>query len=130
MSAAYKTYTAAYFVQGKLLGISTFSAPFVPRSLAYFCATCGEIWGRVHVEQGEQEPYWDLAHCPCVNHKNRGVLDWSSIPGSLLTGRSENTKGHIPVTDWARAIEHLPPEVLRREFDINLKWYDNKDKDD
>lgn len=127
-----RDYTAAYFLKGRLLGMSTFRAPFVPRSLAYFCATCGDIWARVHVEQAEQEPYWDVCHVPCENHKVRGVIDWASVPGSLLMGRTENTKGHLAVQDWARAIEHLPPEVLRREFDVNLKWYDNlqTEKDD
>lgn len=127
-----KPYQASYFITGRYMGSSTFTAPFVPRSMAYFCATCGDIWARIHVEQGEQEPYWEVCHVPCDKHKVRGVIDWAAVPGSLLSSRVDNKKSNLAVQDWARAIEHLPPEVLRREFDVNLKWYDQQqlEKDD
>lgn len=78
------------------------AAPF---SLAYFCPKCARIWARCKIEG---EP-WMVTTVAC---SNCGKFSLISIPGSL----------------W-RALDNdfnyaLPREVLLREFELHLQWYD------
>jgi hypothetical protein len=110
--------SANYFLGNRLAGQSTFECGCLPHSLAYFCPSCGEVWARIHCTAPDQETYWMVIHCPCHLHTPRGALDWSRIPGTLTSAFP--TKGHLSLLDWARAVEHLPAEILRREFDLLL----------
>jgi hypothetical protein len=112
--------TALYFVQGKLLGQSEFLCRLPPHSLAYFCPTCGEVWARIVVTEAS---YWSVEHVACEKHLPRGVPDWGKIPGTLCPSIS-SWKKDLSILWWGRALEHLPPAVLQREFDLTLTHYE------
>lgn len=112
--------TIHYFLGPRHLATATFEAAFSPHSLAYFCPTCGDVWGRIMVEGGE--PYWSLQHACCEKHSPRGGVEWGKIPGSFLTTLplAANEYGGM----WlARSIEHMPREVLEREVRIHTNFY-------
>ena len=104
-----------YFFPPNVMEQSELECDIVPHSLAYFCTTCGEIWGRIACETEGHSPHWSVEVCPCLHHSRSGVPDWSKIPGTItdafLTERS------LSKMWWGRALEHLPPKVLRQEFD-------------
>jgi hypothetical protein len=112
--------TSTFFLHGRILGQRTFDSPFPPRQLAYFCACCGEVWGRVAMSEPTN---WQIEYVPCQRHQPTGVFDWHAIPGSFLSDRSLSL-ANLSCMSWARAIEHLPEEVLKREFEITTEWFD------
>lgn len=114
--------TALYFIHGKLHGQSTFPCNFTPHSLAYFCPTCGEIWARIVIAE---ESYWSVEHVTCKKHRPQGVPDWGKIPGTLCASISSWRKD-LSVMWWGRALEHLPPAILQREFELTLSHYERK----
>lgn len=110
-----------YFLEGRYLGRADFPPqPFPWHSTAFFCMTCGEIWGRVVVDEG----YWEVIQRACRLHTPRTLLDWGGTPGSLLHGQI--TQAFIPVTHRANCLENLPPEVLRHELLLSLERYQNE----
>lgn len=109
------TYTADYFVEGQHFGRSSISADFPPHSVAYFCRTCGEIWARILIEATTSQ-HWSIEFTPCSRHQPSCVLDWNTIPGTLLS--STHTKNLLAIPQWARAIEHLPHTAVLREAAI------------
>lgn len=121
------SYTAVYFLQGRLLGQSQFAAPTPPHSLAYFCSTCGEIWARIGV-LGER-PYWSIEHVVCEKHTPRGVPEWRGIPGGLCPNM-DSRRSFLSTMWWGRALEHLPPAVLERELTLTLSHYERKLQED
>ncbi len=107
--------SAQYFVEGRYLGQSELPpSPFPYRSFAFFCPTCGEVWGRV-VAGGS----WDIIQSPCKLHQPVGVQDWGRFPGSLLWPSLSKT--FYPITHWAICLDFLPPPVLQYEFDLAIK---------
>lgn len=107
--------------------VKSFDCATAPRPLAYFCTHCGEIWGRIivrEVDHGQMAP-WQIEYVPCEQHQPTGVYDWHAIPGSFLSD-SKLSLANLSNMSWARAIEHLPEEVLRREFELTCKWYDKQ----
>lgn len=115
---------AVYFLEGQFLGQSEFDCPNLPHSLAYFCATCGEIWGRIHCTTPNHSAHWDTVICPCTRHSPASVQDWSKIPGTVtdafLTVPLLSTMWH------GRALENLPPPVLKREFLLLLSYFEKE----
>lgn len=104
---------AQYFI-----GRDYFGAAEIPGhsdSIAYFCATCGDIWGRILVDK----QVFQIRNVPCANHKRTGVPDWGSHPGSLLItpGVTSDMLGSM---FWAAALNYLPERVLQREFQLHL----------
>ena len=67
-------------------------------SLALFCPTCGEVWGRVIVDGSQWHPVnrGCRAHPPC------------------------NDVGGTFIAPWRSTFAELPPEVLRYEAMIRL----------
>jgi hypothetical protein len=110
--------TVQYLVAGRVIAESSASAP---RSFAYFCSTCGEIWGRVWSQECR---LWDVEDVPCVEHVPQGVSDWSRTPGSFLN-RQPNSF-NTPRTHQIITLEHLPPAVLRRELEVHIRNYERK----
>lgn len=116
------TFQLSFFIGPRLLATNEIEAPFTPYALAYFCHTCGEVWGRVLVSGQDIKPYWHIEHCPCQKHQRTGVQDWSStIPGSFLYNL-DSRKSMLSVMWWARAIEHLPVAVLQWELERHLDF--------
>lgn len=109
-----------YFIGRQLLGEGQIESLASPDSLAYFCATCGDIWARVLCG-----PVWHVEHAPCEKHQRTGGRDWSYTPG-CLTATTSYTKQWLPIGDWGRVLEHLPPAVLRREWELTLKHYEEE----
>jgi len=110
---------AHYFFGTKLLGTGGFSVPVVgPGSSAYFCLTCGEVWARI-VCNGVG---WEVLKVPCPKHKPSSVTDWREVPGSFLCGYKV-VSDFMSVMDWPKALDKMPPEILRREFDLHMNWF-------
>lgn len=101
---------ALYFIGRQLVGEASIIAPSRPHGQAYFCHTCGEIWARIVVDQGD---YFAINLCPCAKHRNTCVADWGATPGSLL--RTIAGRRDLSVMNWAYAIDLLPESVLRYE---------------
>lgn len=120
-------YTSSFFLKGTFLASGSFASDFRPHSLAFFCHTCGDIWGRISMhcpnDPGFHE-HWAIEHSPCKQHTRTGVQDWSALPGSFLPESSRLSLANLSAMSWARAIEHLPQEVLKREFELTTEWYD------
>ncbi len=112
--------TALYFLHNKLVDQATFKCDFTPHSLAYFCPTCGEIWGRIMVDGGG---YWSVEPASCEKHTPQGVPEWGKIPGAFCTS-IDNRRQNLSVMWWGRALEHLPPTILQREFMLTLNHYE------
>ena len=94
---------AHYFLGNRLLGstarVQTWEGTRPSPCIAYFCPTCGEVWGRLVVAPSDQ---WLPLCAPCKLH-----TAWSgTVPGSFL--RSWNPHG----------IDELPNELLAYEFDV------------
>lgn len=89
-----------------------------PESVAYFCATCGEIWARVLVE-GSASARWLIEQSPCERHRATGVPDWMQTPGSLVQGRLRRSA--VSVMFWAATLESLPLPLQNREVALHLK---------
>ncbi len=104
--------TIHYLLAGNLLAASP--APG-RRSFAYFCSTCGEIWGRVWAVGVDE---WDVETVACEEHRPQGVIDWSRVPGSFLSRQFRSA--YSPRSHQAISVEHLPPAVLRRELELHI----------
>jgi hypothetical protein len=122
-------YLATFLSKGTVLGQSEVECDIQPHSVAYFCATCGDIWGRIFVKPVDAEQYWEAITAPCIKHKRTGIADWNAVPGSFLVG-TELTKGAARVTAWARVMEHLPEGVLKQEFQVHEAHYEGKLNDE
>ena len=73
-------------------------------SLAYFCDSCGDIWARTVMQDSDGRfKAYDVVKCSCEKHQD----SWN-VPGSLLVGHYENL------------LKDLPPDAVRREFEIHL----------
>lgn len=67
--------------------------------------------------------YWNLETVACARHVPKGMPEWARIAGCLsLPVFFQKHKLAIPF--WGRAIEHFPPEVLSREFELLLNHYE------
>lgn len=72
---------------------------------AYFCSTCGEIWGRVVFQRadGSQLPF-EVESVACESHTDQ----WNTA-GSLLSAGMEGI------------LEALPLQAAAREFRVHLR---------
>lgn len=104
-----------FFVGTEFLGEADYDPGAAPNlgyrrgGTAYFCAHCGEIWGRVVCSGIHQKPseWWfqELAKVSCERHSDQ----WE-VPGSFLGGYRNDG-----------LLDYLPPAALRREFLIHMK---------
>lgn len=81
------------------------------RSHAFFCRTCGDVWGRVIADPED----WWVTSAPCERHLGESVIDLTRIPGSILPLLTPS------IYDEALNLKNLPLSVLLREFSIHLK---------
>ena len=111
------SFAASHYLGQALLGEARLTTQLgIPHSRAFFCATCGEIWYRIWVEGG----LWVVEHAPCENHVGKLPQDQERVPGSVLST--------IPVgsPSYAAHIDFAPSEVLRREFEITLRYFEKE----
>ena len=76
------------------------------------CPACSRPWAMLHLL--DEDPFvWPYAaFCGCIPYRD----DWRPVPGSILI---EEGWGLIDESLLAA----LPPELVRREFDLHLKAY-------
>ena len=107
---------ADYFLGSRHMGRAAIQlGPRMAHQAAFFCSTCGEVWGRVAVA-GE---CWLVHQVPCAKHRPAGVWDWSSIPGSFVQYRFE--RALVSTMFWPIVLEVVPPAVLRWEFELRMQ---------
>lgn len=108
---------AHYFLGERLAGTTNLpDAAFGRDSIAYFCQRCGVIWARIYVEGAEEE--WKVEIGPCEKHQGINAIDWSKVPGSLITLGMR--KGEIGIPWQARALDYLPRQLQNREVLLHI----------
>lgn len=100
-----------YFVRDSFIDECMLDSSLAPRSLAFFCRTCGDIWARTIVNNGDD---WDVLTAPCEQHPGRIPADSDRTPGSMLYWGL--TEANSAMMWWAGVIDFLPRAVLEREF--------------
>ena len=99
--------TAHYFLGSRLLGSTdlpqTWEGVGPTRSLAFFCSKCGDVWGRIAIDNR----HWMVLTVGCERHP-----DYSFEPGGTFI----RTWNH-------RALDEMPEAVLRREFALHWQHY-------
>lgn len=109
-----------YMVEGRLLASGVIPLyPVMARQIAYFCTTCGEIWGRILIEGGKD---WEVIQSPCRHHTPMGVSDWGTIPGSLVQRKFHSSL--VSIMDAARCLDLVPDAVVKYEFLLSLNQKD------
>lgn len=112
------TYQRHFIIEGKHLGIAPCSMEFVheelqrPRSYAYFCPVCGELWAKCPVEvvaTGEVLQ-WMTITTNCRKHP-QGC--WRA-PGSLSLNYEEAYS------------TSFPDEVVRWEFQRQMDYFNSR----
>ena len=77
------------------------------------CPACGRTWATLSFP--DDRLIWPrAAFCGCLNYRD----DWLPVPGSLLV-----EEGYGAVDD--QLLLALPPDLLRREFDLHMKVFSN-----
>lgn len=106
--------TFYWLVGERVIGTVDFADP-IPDNVAFFCTTCGQLWGRI---TSIGDSITRVVSVPCEHHNPRYVADWSAIPGSLVTTYPE------PFWNRAYRVDAAPRSVLEREFHLHLAYLD------
>lgn len=111
-----------YFLGERFLGSSEIDHHlWMPRSHAFLCATCGRQWASIiSTNQAGAFATWDFHSVPCQDHLRTGVQDWGAISGSILAGVTP-LANVTALADLNRTLEHVPLEVLQREFNLAIQ---------
>lgn len=93
-----------FFLRDALIAHGGVKTPTYNPSLAYFCKTCGHVWGRVTLGTGG----WHAVSIPCSSHGGGSYLKpliwWDYLNGRTL----------------AQQLRSLPEPVLRHEVKVRL----------
>lgn len=108
-----------YIIHGNTLATVEIADSFAVDSIAYFCSTCGDVWGRIVAGSA-----WHIQQVPCEQHRPRGVFDWSTISGSILNGMEQ--KVFVGRWAWAATLDVMPKEVLLRELEVHINYIERK----
>lgn len=74
-----------WFIQGRTFGPFPVSPSFIkaeltpPRSYAYYCPICGDVWARRIISPAARWLFWSF-HCP--KHPDQSF--WHTVPGSII----------------------------------------------
>jgi hypothetical protein len=109
----------SYEIAGENSACATIEDSFGVDSIAYFCSTCGEVWGRVVGGN-----VWQVRSVPCSIHTRKGVFDSSAVGGSLL--HPLVSKQYVGRWAWGITVEHLPPSLWRRELELYINHRERK----
>lgn len=122
---------ASYFFGSSCLGHAMLpdevypGAPAQYHSHAFFCQRCGEIWGRVFVEQGT--PHFDIHIRPCFQHSPiLSVPSWKENFYAGLFQHYFHRREESSTMNWPLLPEFFPPSVLRRELALMFEHYDRR----
>lgn len=103
-----------FFIEGKHFGTAARSRVWVhgelqaPRSLAYFCPKCAEIWARCPVVGEWSNPDWAVLSMHCKKHNEP---TWQ-VSGSLSI-------------NWDKEyVDAFPEAVLQWELQRHFDYYD------
>lgn len=118
------TNTISYYVNDSLIGECVLKCEGynIPYSLAFVCTTCGNLWGRCVVNEGQE---WDVFGRPCETHLPRHNADNSAAPGSLLC--PSRTLDYSPSRWWSGVTDYMPRSVLEREFLLAMTHWERRD---
>jgi hypothetical protein len=105
-----------YFLFDRVFDTGEIESDSPPDSLAYFCASCGRVWGRAYIEGTT----WHQRTTPCERHWKTGVADWATVPGSFLPFSIGWWSVEVSTMFWAATLDYLPPKVLSRELRLAL----------
>jgi hypothetical protein len=109
-----------YMAEGRLVASGVIHIhPEFSSQLAYFCTTCGKIWGQVLIPSA---PSWQVFQVPCRRHKPLGVPDWGAIPGSFTQRKFHSSQ--VSIMDWARCLDRVPSSLVEYEFHLSLNSQD------
>ena len=102
-----------YLISDKYIASAELRESYAVDSIAYFCPTCGDVWGRIVAGA-----YWQLLTVPCEQHVPACVASWYKIPGSILIPMER--KDAVGRWGWGAVLEVLPAAVLQRELLIHI----------
>lgn len=88
-----------------------FGIECVPQSVAFFCNECGTLWAVASVPNSS----YTLRQVLCEKHDHH---HWRTISGSIWSDDDRLYR------------EALPPEVIKREFELMLKLYEKEESHD
>lgn len=86
------------------------------QNLGFVCPVCCKVWGVLSSGQGELV----FTTSCCSRHAGQGEYSFSRVDGSLLYSYSTFEYGNFDLPLLAA----LPPELLRREFDLHLNHFE------
>lgn len=86
-----------------------------PIPLGFVCPVCCKVWGILAIEERELI----FTASPCVRHAGYSPY---RVDGSLLYSYSTFEAGNFDVA----LLDALPPELLRREFELHLNHYEKE----
>src|SRR6266849_624663 len=82
-----------------------------------FCPVCCLIWAKLTIETGEFTLFRGARTIPCEKHSQACHEDRRPVAGSLLDNPTANGIDE-PL------LAALPPDLLKREFDLHLKAFE------
>lgn len=113
---------ASYFLGNQRLGGGLVPLPANADSIAYVCARCGEVWGRILVSPVEPDgspgdpSVYHIVNRPCEAHAYVGVQDFAERHRAGLF-QWWNTDPRATSDMYQAAIPaNFPSPVLRREI--------------
>lgn len=106
-----------YIINNELLGSVNLESEIAPRSHAFFCETCGEVWGRI---VAGRDVLWEIHIQPCEGHTVSTPSYLSQTPGSILRDWFYNFHELSPYNK-PLALELFPHGLLIRELTLRSK---------
>jgi hypothetical protein len=112
-------YTQHFFIEGQPVGTASrkqtaiHGEMFAPRSYAYFCPCCGEVWARAPVSNGDWTAPWVVQNIECRKHGGESPF---VVPGSMLLTWDND------FNTAAMSLEH----VLKWEMNRHLDYMEKK----
>lgn len=110
--------TQTFYIEGKYMGQmgrslhSEGGITYYPMSLAFLCQKCGDVWARIVVEGAA----FRVEYGDCRKHAIDKMRISGEHPGSIYR-------------PWlSYLVDDLPSEVIRREFNLHLKHYEEEQK--
>lgn len=102
-------WTQTWFIDGKCLGQAPCTAEHIrtelppPRSLAFFCPVCGDVWARRIIEPATR---WNVLTRECKKH---------------IAPRYCEPEGSVWIDYDRDFLKNLPKEVLLYELNLRLE---------
>lgn len=82
-----------------------------PGGIAYFCQTCGEVWGKCRLGWSS----WLAANQPCGEHGNKQEVGGTYLRHLIWW---DNANGNHADAQ----LKHASPELIRYEAQVRANW--------